>query len=60
MLQILDERGFVFLDTYNRPYRCAKWGNQAWLFYWHPDNKWVSLRPVTQMEIWNFQKHECR
>ena len=49
----LDEKGFVFLDGANRPYRCAMWGDQPWLMYWNDSQKcWVSLRPVTQSEIW--------
>lgn len=50
----LDEKGFVFLDDTNRPYLCAMWNDSPWLFYWHPDNHWVSLRPVTQAEIFGF------
>ena len=48
-----DENGFVFLDGRCRPYRCAMWGEHPWLFYWHPDNHWVSLRQVDQSEIFN-------
>lgn len=58
MLEKLDKKGFVFLDNSNRPYRCAMWGNEPWLFYWHPDKKWVSLRTVSQFEVWTFQSHE--
>lgn len=51
----LDEKGFVFLDEASRPYRCAMWGGQPWLMYWNDGQKcWVSLRPVTQSEIWSF------
>ena len=62
-MEPLDEKGFVFLDAHSRPYQCRMWGERAWLFYWHADNHWVSLRPVTQMEIWQFprnlsQKHQ--
>lgn len=57
-MELLDKKGFVFLDMANKPYRIAMWGNEAWLFYWHPDKKWVSLRPITQSEVWNFQKRE--
>jgi len=47
----LDERGFVFLDGNGRPFKCAMWGGKPWLFYWHQDNHWVSLRETSQEEI---------
>lgn len=53
MFEQLDEKGFVFLDSKGDPYYCRMWGESPWLFYWHPDNHWVSLREVTQMEIWH-------
>lgn len=53
-LESLGEQGFAFLDRQNRPYLCRMWGSQAWLFYWHPEDHWVSLRPVTQAEVWSF------
>lgn len=45
---------FVFLDDANRPYRVKLYGGEPWLFYWHPDGKWVTLRQVTQSEIWQW------
>ncbi len=48
----LNGKGFVFLDKSNRPYRCCMYQGTPWLFYWHPDNRWVTLRQVTQTEIW--------
>lgn len=53
----LDEKGFVFLDKVNRPYLCRLWNNKPWIFYWHPDNHWVSLREVTQSEIFSFPRN---
>lgn len=53
----LDEKGFAFLDSAGRPYLCAMWGGNPWLFYWHPDKKWVSLRQVSQFDIWKFPKN---
>lgn len=52
-MEKLDEKGFIFLDGRGRPYLCALWGENPWLFYWHPDNHWVSLRQVSQSEIWS-------
>jgi hypothetical protein len=52
MMTELDERGFVFLGHDNKPYRCCLWGGSPWLFSWHPDKHWVSLRPVTQTDVW--------
>jgi hypothetical protein len=46
----IDEKGFVFLDVMARPYWCRAWGEDIWLFFWHPDNHWVSLRPVREDE----------
>jgi hypothetical protein len=54
----LDKKGFVFLDMDNRPFRCAMWGDEPWLFYWHDHQKaWVFLRPVPQSEVWNFPRN---
>ena len=53
MFEQLGEKGFVFLDSQSVPFLCRMWGGNAWLFYWHPDNHWVSLRKVTQLEVWN-------
>ncbi len=54
----LDEKGFVFLDGNNRPFLCAKWTDgRSWLFYWHADRHWVSLRPTNQTEIWQMPKN---
>ena len=54
----MNEKGFIFLDEGNRPYLCAKWTDgMCWLFYWHADHHWVSLRPVTQMDIWSFPRN---
>ena len=47
-----NNKGLVFLDLANRPYLCRKWGdeNTLWLFYWHIENHWVSLREVERDE----------
>ena len=49
----LDERGFVFLGSEGKAYRCCLWGGVPWLFVWHPDNHWVSYRPLTQTDVWS-------
>jgi len=44
---------FVYIDDANRPYRVKLWGDDEktlWLFYWHPDKTWVSLRPIRKDE----------
>jgi hypothetical protein len=57
-LEELDKKGFVFLDEDSRPFRCAMWGGLPWLFYWNDSQRaWVSLRPVSQMEIWTFPRN---
>lgn len=47
----MDKR--VFLDSYNRPFMVMDWGKDGdpWLFYWHKDNHWVSLRPLKPDEL---------
>ncbi|KKL22216.1 hypothetical protein LCGC14_2437680 [marine sediment metagenome] len=50
----LDEKGFVFLDEASRPYHVRMWEGQPWLFYWHPNKEWVSLRTLSQMDVWIF------
>lgn len=42
---------FVFLNEDNEPRYCRLWGHHWWLFYWHPDKKWVSLQPITIEEV---------
>ena len=54
MPALLDERGFVFMDEAGRPYLCRMWNGTPWLFYWHADLHWVSLRQCTQMDVWRF------
>ena len=41
-------RGFVFLSDLpqSMPYWVRRWGTGVWMFYWHPDKKWVTLRQV--------------
>lgn len=48
---------FVFLDAANRSYYCRKWGNELWLFYWHKEHHWVSLRRVTEEEVEGFPRN---
>lgn len=49
--KVLDEKGFVFIGKDKKPYWCRMWEESPWLFYWHPDNKWVSLKEVNQSDI---------
>jgi hypothetical protein len=53
-----EEIDFVFIDDAKRPYRVMMYCGTPWLFYWHPDNKWVTLREVTQSEIWDFGQNK--
>lgn len=41
---------FVFADENDKPYYCHRWGNDLWLFYWHTEQHWVSLRPINEAE----------
>jgi hypothetical protein len=56
-LTLPDEEGFIFLDTSSRPYWCRDWGGEPWLFYWHCDKKWVSLRKVTPNDLVRFPRN---
>jgi hypothetical protein len=53
-----EEIDFVFIDDAKRPYRVMMYCGTPWLFYWHPANKWVTLREVTQSEIWDFGQNK--
>ena len=43
----------VFLDDNRRPYMTRPWGhdNKIWLFYWHKEGHWTSLREVTGSDV---------
>jgi hypothetical protein len=56
--RLLDEKGFEFYDDHDRLYLVRLWGGDPWLFYKHPDGQWVSLRKVTQAEV--FQMDAAR
>lgn len=50
----LDEKGFVFIDRNSKPFHVRMWDGVPWLFYWHPDKRWVSLRQINQSDVWEF------
>ncbi len=53
----LDEKGFVFTVD-GTAYRCAKWGDSAWLFRWlKHEHLWESIRKLTQMDVWTFTRN---
>lgn len=52
----LDEKGFVFTVD-GTAYRCAKWGDSAWLFRWTREHLWESVRKLTQMDVWAFTRN---
>lgn len=54
MAKELDKRGFVFIDDRLRPFWVGLWDKEPWMFYWHPDRKWVSFRRVTQADVFAF------
>lgn len=47
----LDETGFVFLGTDSRPYKCCLYEGEPWLFYWHADNHWTTLRKLSRHQV---------
>lgn len=54
----LDEKGFVFIDENHTPFHVRMWGENAWLFRWHPDGMWVSMRTVTQGEVFSMSPNK--
>lgn len=58
----MDMKEKVFLDDGNRPYLVREWGTEGrvWLFYWHPEGHWTSLREVKPLETFpdNLTKKE--
>lgn len=52
VLKKLDETGFEFPGADGKRYLCRMIGDQAWLCYWGPDGGWVTLRAVTQYDVW--------
>jgi len=54
----LDETGFVFQGVDGKIYLCRLWGNEPWFFYWSVNHIWVSLKRVSQMEIWGAYKRK--
>ena len=41
---------FIFLQN-GEPKLVRQWGGQPWLFWLHPDKRWVSERPLTLAEV---------
>jgi hypothetical protein len=48
----LDDKGFVYKTTDGKIW-FIKLNSEGvpWVHYWHPDNRWVTLRQVNQSEI---------
>lgn len=56
---LLDEKGFVFIDGHSRPYWVAMRYGKAMIAYWHEGQKsWVNLREATQIEVWKMEQHK--
>lgn len=47
----IDEKGFVFIGNDKKPYWCRMYCGNPWFMYWN--NGWVTLKQVTQMEVWD-------
>ena len=44
---------FVFIDSTGAPCRVRMLGGDYWIYYRHPDKKWVTSRKVSsQTELW--------
>ena len=54
------EIDFVFIDQQSRPFRVKTLGADysSWLFYWHPDQKWVSVRKLSREEIDFYERYK--
>jgi hypothetical protein len=50
-------KDFGFFDEARRPYKVVMTRDGPRLCYWHPENKWVTLRQVSQNDIWSFTDH---
>ena len=50
--KLLDEIGFVFLGGDGKPYWMRLQGGDPWIYYWHADKRWVSMKRSNQSEIW--------
>ncbi len=50
-MDVLDEKGYVFIDGNNNPFHVKIWCDDPWLFYWHPDKKWVSIRRLNGPDV---------
>ena len=51
---IANPTDFVFISASNQPKR-IRWhvgDQQFWLWYWHPDKKWVSVRMVASSDVY--------
>ena len=47
---------FVFIDSNGDPFRVRKFGGEYWIYYKHPDKRWVTLRKVESCpELWHLQ-----
>lgn len=58
-MEQLTEKGFVFIDERHKANWCRMVEDEPWLFYWHEGNKtWVTLRKVTQMDVWRFYEKD--
>lgn len=49
---------FVFLDQQRRPYFVSQPPDESvlWVYYWHDDQHWVSLRPVLNDELLDMRR----
>jgi len=47
-MNVLDEKGYVFVDDNSEP----------WIFYWHPDKRWVSLRRISGPDVMAFGQNK--
>ncbi len=48
--------GFVFIDNKQQPYLVSRWTDDwPWLFHWHPEGHWTSLRKLTHTEVRTFR-----
>ena len=51
-MEMLDEKGFVFIDECNKVYWCCIYNSEPWFMYWHEGNKaWVTYRKANQTDI---------
>ncbi len=52
-------KGHVYLEG-GKPFMTYTWGGELWKFYWHPDQHWVSLSRVSEIEALKIPNNQTK